>query len=543
MNVTYARSSSARRRRARRGVGPRSASACGGGDVRRRRRPSRPPRRPPRRRPPRPSPIPTAPLTGLHDPSGASLTRPAVSVKVENTPTRGRRPASTRPTSSTKRSSRATSPGSSRSSTRTVPDVIGPVRSVRAEDPDIVWPLGGIFAYSGGAPVNVDADQRRAGPRGRREQRSERRDGAQRSRASRRAARRTTSTRSGRPLFDARRATRSRRRRCSSTCPTARRRSTAPGIARASASGSTPGYDPTSTWDGAIRYVEALDPQGVPHTVVGGAQIAPANVVVQFTHVRRRGRGADRRRGRRVGLHRRHRCAAARWVRPDQAQPARYVDATGRADPAASRAARGSSCCPVGSTVDLVDAPPPATTAAAHDRPADHHQEEEVGAQESRAGTAGADDRTDDRHRSNRNAARVKRGLAEMLRGGVIMDVVTPEQAKIAEDAGAVAVMALERVPADIRRDGGVARMSDPAMIEGIQAAVTIPVMAKCRIGHFARGPGARGARRRLHRRERGAHPGRRGVPRRQVGRSPCRSCAAPPTSARRCGASPRARA
>jgi len=82
--------------------------------------------------------------------------------------------------------------------------------------------------------------------------------------------------------------------------------------------------------------------------------------------------------------------------------------------------------------------------------------------------------------------ARVKRGLAEMLRGGVIMDVVTPEQARIAEDAGAVAVMALERVPADIRRDGGVARMSDPAMIEGIQKMVTIPVMAKCRIGHFA---------------------------------------------------------
>jgi pyridoxal 5'-phosphate synthase pdxS subunit len=82
--------------------------------------------------------------------------------------------------------------------------------------------------------------------------------------------------------------------------------------------------------------------------------------------------------------------------------------------------------------------------------------------------------------------ARVKRGLAEMLRGGVIMDVVRPDEAKIAEDAGAVAVMALERVPADIRRDGGVARMSDPAMIEAIQAAVTIPVMAKCRIGHFA---------------------------------------------------------
>jgi pyridoxal 5'-phosphate synthase pdxS subunit len=83
-------------------------------------------------------------------------------------------------------------------------------------------------------------------------------------------------------------------------------------------------------------------------------------------------------------------------------------------------------------------------------------------------------------------SSRVKRGLAEMLKGGVIMDVVDAEQAKIAEDAGAVAVMALERVPADIRRDGGVARMSDPAMIEGIQAAVTIPVMAKARIGHFA---------------------------------------------------------
>ena len=79
----------------------------------------------------------------------------------------------------------------------------------------------------------------------------------------------------------------------------------------------------------------------------------------------------------------------------------------------------------------------------------------------------------------------VKRGLAEMLKGGVIMDVVDAEQAKIAEDAGAVAVMALERVPSDIRRDGGVARMSDPEMIEGIKAVVTIPVMAKARIGHF----------------------------------------------------------
>src|SRR5215813_3607046 len=81
--------------------------------------------------------------------------------------------------------------------------------------------------------------------------------------------------------------------------------------------------------------------------------------------------------------------------------------------------------------------------------------------------------------------ARVKRGMADMLKGGVIMDVVTADQAKIAEDAGAVAVMALERVPADIRRDGGVARMSDPELIQQIIDAVTIPVMAKARIGHF----------------------------------------------------------
>lgn len=86
---------------------------------------------------------------------------------------------------------------------------------------------------------------------------------------------------------------------------------------------------------------------------------------------------------------------------------------------------------------------------------------------------------------SGQGTARVKHGFAEMMKGGVIMDVVTPEQAKIAEDAGATAVMALERVPADIRAEGGVSRMSDPDMIEGIINAVSIPVMAKARIGHF----------------------------------------------------------
>ena len=113
---------------------------------------------------------------------------------------------------------------------------------------------------------------------------------------------------------------------------------------------------------------------------------------------------------------------------------------------------------------------------------------------------------------------RVKSGLAEMLKGGVIMDVTTADQAKIAEDAGACAVMALERVPADIRRDGGVARMADATKIEEIQQAVTIPVMAKARIGHFVEAQILQSLGRRLHRRVRGAHAGRRGVPHRQVG-------------------------
>ena len=86
----------------------------------------------------------------------------------------------------------------------------------------------------------------------------------------------------------------------------------------------------------------------------------------------------------------------------------------------------------------------------------------------------------------NKDSFALKVGLAEMLKGGVIMDVTNKDQAKIAEDAGACAVMALERIPADIRRDGGIARMSDPEMIQGIQNSVSIPVMAKCRIGHFA---------------------------------------------------------
>src|SRR6202030_495771 len=88
-------------------------------------------------------------------------------------------------------------------------------------------------------------------------------------------------------------------------------------------------------------------------------------------------------------------------------------------------------------------------------------------------------------HKAVKGSFKIKAGLAQMLKGGVIMDVVTPEHARIAQDAGACAVMALERVPADIRKEGGVARMSDPSLIRSIMEAVTIPVMAKCRIGHF----------------------------------------------------------
>ena len=114
------------------------------------------------------------------------------------------------------------------------------------------------------------------------------------------------------------------------------------------------------------------------------------------------------------------------------------------------------------------------------------------------------------------NRSQLNRNLAQMLKGGVIMDVTTPEQAHIAEEAGACAVMALERIPADIRAAGGVSRMSDPKMIKGIQEAVSIPVMAKCRIGHFVEAQILAGHRHRLHRRVRGAFARRRRVPHRQ---------------------------
>ena len=128
----------------------------------------------------------------------------------------------------------------------------------------------------------------------------------------------------------------------------------------------------------------------------------------------------------------------------------------------------------------------------------------------------------------------VKRGMAQMLKGGVIMDVVTPEQAKIAEDAGAVAVMALERVPADIRAQGGVARMSDPDLIEGIIEAVSIPVMAKARIGHFVEAQVLQSLGVDLHRRVRGPDPPPTTPTTSTSGTSPFPSSAVRPTSVRR---------
>ena len=133
-------------------------------------------------------------------------------------------------------------------------------------------------------------------------------------------------------------------------------------------------------------------------------------------------------------------------------------------------------------------------------------------------------------------------GLAEMLKGGVIMDVTNAEQAKIAEDAGASAVMALERVPSDIRKEGGVARMANIAIMEEIQKTVTIPVMAKARIGHFVEAQHPGSAQGRLHRRERSPHPRRRRdtTSIRTPSRRP--SSAARATWARPCAASPKAR-
>ena len=321
---------------------------------------------------------PIAPLTGLPDPGGASHGRPALSVKVENTD-------AARPQTGIDQADVVYEEVVEGDITRLrrdlqlarCPTVIGPVRSVRSEDPDIVWPVGGIFAYSGGAPVNVDAIN--AAPvHAVDEDARRRRDVPQRARPA--AARRAAQPLRARPA-----AVRPRRRPDAAAgavpvpAPTARRRR------RAAASidfhvGFHAGLRPDVDLGRRHRHVGAHRSSGVPQTVVGGAPIAPTNVVVQFTHVHRRGRGADRRRGRRLGVHRRRACARAGGCGPTR--PSRRSTST----PPATR-----SCCgpgrtwvellPAGSPVDVTPAPPPRDHAAAGDhRTTDHGQEEEVAA-------------------------------------------------------------------------------------------------------------------------------------------------------------------
>ena len=244
----------------------------------------------------------------------------------------------------------------------TVPAVIGPVRSVRNEDADIVWPLGGIFAYSGGAPVNVEAinaapvhavDENNTNVLVRNEP-SQPRRGAPHNLYG-----------LGQPLFDL---------GGDPKPPPALFSYLAPGAPPVAARGIqefhvgfAAGYDPTWTWDGATwSWKRSI--RGVPQTVVGGAQVAPANVVVQFTPYAGEAEAQTVGEGD-VWIFSDGTVRAGRWVRPDKAQPARYVDATGATIPL--RPGRTwVELLPAGSVVDLVDAPPPADhVGARHHRP------------------------------------------------------------------------------------------------------------------------------------------------------------------------------
>jgi Protein of unknown function (DUF3048) N-terminal domain/Protein of unknown function (DUF3048) C-terminal domain len=299
---------------------------------------------------------PTAPLTGLSDPTGASHGRPALSVKVENTP-------DARPQAGIDQADVLYEEVVEGGITRfvaifnsQVPSVIGPVRSVRQEDPDIVWPLGGIFAYSGGAQVNVDAinaapvhavDEDGAGAAMVRNEPSQ---------PAREAPHNLYGL--GQPLFDL----------GGDPKPP-------PPLFTYVATGAPPvtgqgvvdfhvgfeqGYDPTWSWNAtAGTWDRAID--GTPQTVTGSGHISPTNVVVQFTTYTGEGEAQTVGEGdvwvftdgvQRIG----------RWVRPDKAQPAKYVDSAG--NPIPLRPGRTwVEVLPTGSTVDVTDAPPPATTA------------------------------------------------------------------------------------------------------------------------------------------------------------------------------------
>jgi hypothetical protein len=298
---------------------------------------------------------PVAPLTGLVDPGGASHTRPALSVKVENTP-----PA--RPQAGIDQADVVYEEVVEGEITRfvamfnsTVPAVVGPVRSVRSEDPDIVWPVGGIFAYSGGAPVNVDAinaapvhavDEDTAGSAMVRNQQDQ---------PPRDAPHNLYGL--GQPLFDL---------GGDPKPPPALFQYVANGAPPVSGAGVIDfhvgfqvGYDPIWTWV-ASPGVWARSIQGVPQTVVGGAPIAPANVVVQFTQYTGEAEAQTVGEGD-VWIFSDGVVRTGRWVRPDKAQPAKYVDASGNAIPL--RPGRTwVEVLPVGSAVDITAAPPPATT-------------------------------------------------------------------------------------------------------------------------------------------------------------------------------------
>jgi hypothetical protein len=301
------------------------------------------------------APQPVAPLTGLPDPSGASLTRPALSVKVENTP-------DARPQAGIDQADVVYEEVVEGNITRfvtiynsSIPDTIGPVRSVRQQDPDIVWPIGGIFAYSGGTSGNVDLINQ--APVHAVDETAADANGAMERNAPGQPPRQAPHNLYGHgpqllalggqpvpppPLFQ--------------YLPPDSPRVVADAVTSAHI-GFTAGYDPTYTWDDASStWKRALD--GAPATVVGGAQIAPTNVVVQFTNydgvsnAQTIGEGD-------VWIFTDGTLRTGRWVRPDVTQPARYVDALGV--PILLRPGRTwVELLPVGSTVDVQR--PPATT-------------------------------------------------------------------------------------------------------------------------------------------------------------------------------------
>lgn len=299
---------------------------------------------------------PTAPLTGLLDPTGQSLTRPALSVKVENT-------EAARPQAGINVADVVYEEVVEGNITRfvavfnsTVPDVIGPVRSVRAEDPDIVWPIGGIFAYSGGAQVNVDSinaapvhavDESAAGDAMVRNERNQPPRDAPHNLYGLGPA---LFGLGGQPV-----PTKPLFQYLANGAPVV-----APQSVISAHVGFEAGYDPTWTWDGSTgTWMRAIG--GVPQTVTGGTQIAPTNVVVQFTQYTGEAEAQTVGEGD-VWVFTDGTVRTGKWVRPDKTQPAHYVDAAGA--PILLRPGRTwVEVLPAGSPVDIAAAPPAPTAA------------------------------------------------------------------------------------------------------------------------------------------------------------------------------------